>query len=175
MKPELPSAPIPRARPDPPKRVTERMAARTPPPQQPDPPKDPLDFLNKLDKQLPTNQPRSDNQGGGNGRPLTQADVRGFFAKVRSRLLRISPQAGEEHLTAVVRFFLNRDGTLAGPPERDPAAPAPVSARHALWYERAKKAIIEAQPYTTLPPDKYDRWKKVILTFPMSGDELRLQ
>ena len=61
-----------------------------------------------------------------------------------------------------MRVFLNRDGTLAGQPQ----LLTPInSARQQSLMQNSINALQQCQPYTMLPPEKYNQWKRLDLTF----------
>ena len=64
-----------------------------------------------------------------------------------------------------VRLFLNRNGTLAKPPEvvnQDSDAAFVVMSRSAV------NAVLSCQPFA-LPPENYDLWREVVLSFDTRG------
>lgn len=69
---------------------------------------------------------------------------------------------GAEQLVPKVEFELNRDGTLRGMPKVINSAPSPQFQAAAA---SAMRAIVQCQPYTGLPPERYENWEIVRLTF----------
>lgn len=69
---------------------------------------------------------------------------------------------GAEQLVPKVEFELNRDGTLRGMPKVINSAPSPQFQAAAA---SAMRAIVQCQPYTGLPPERYENWEVVRLTF----------
>lgn len=63
-------------------------------------------------------------------------------------------------VTIVLRVFFKRDGTLAAAPELVDASLSPDAA--ALMHT-AVSALQRCQPFTELPPDKYNKWKRLDL------------
>ena len=61
-----------------------------------------------------------------------------------------------------MRVFLNRDGTLASPPQL--LGPITSGKQQAL-LQGSISALEKCQPYTMLPADKYKLWKKIDLVF----------
>ena len=61
----------------------------------------------------------------------------------------------------VVQFRLNRDGTVQGVPN---VVQAPTGRYALVATERALIAVRQCAPYQ-LPPDKYDAWQEVRITF----------
>ena len=61
-----------------------------------------------------------------------------------------------------MRVFLNRDGTLASRPQ----LMQPItSAKQRALMQNSISALEQCQPYAMLPPEKYNQWKKLDLTF----------
>ena len=57
-----------------------------------------------------------------------------------------------------LRIFLNRDGTVAAPPQLlEPTA----SRKQLALLQSARDALQRCQPYTMLPPEKYRYWKRL--------------
>ena len=75
----------------------------------------------------------------------------------------VSPQ---DKVSAGVRVFLNRDGSLASLPR--PTRPMASPKEQAL-LQAAIEALEKCQPYTMLPPDKYKLWRVLDLdVFPLN-------
>jgi hypothetical protein len=67
-----------------------------------------------------------------------------------------------ERIKVSLRVFLNRDGTLAQPPQLlDPFA----TEKQLALMQSSISALQKCQPYTMLPADKYKLWKKLDLVF----------
>ena len=66
-----------------------------------------------------------------------------------------------ERLVVQYRLFLNRDGTVAQPPQLTSASGDNYMRAAA---ESASRAIYACQPYK-LPPDKYNLWRDSVVTF----------
>jgi len=67
-----------------------------------------------------------------------------------------------ERIKVSLRVFLNRDGTLAQPPQLlDPIA----TEKQLVLMQSSISALQKCQPYTMLPADKYKMWKKLDLVF----------
>ena len=106
--------------------------------------------------------------GGGFAAPpieATQASY-DFTASFRERVSWCSAMppgidAGER-IRVVLRVFLNRDGTLGSPPQLlEPIA----SEKEQALLQNSISALRKCQPYTMLPPEKYQQWKKLDLIF----------
>jgi hypothetical protein len=67
-----------------------------------------------------------------------------------------------ERIKVSLRVFLNRDGTLAQPPEL--LDPIPTE-KQLILMQSSISALQKCQPYTMLPADKYKLWKKLDLVF----------
>ncbi len=62
-----------------------------------------------------------------------------------------------DNFKAVLRIRLSPDGRLAAPPE--PIWVEEASGRGGALFQSVVAALRKCQPYTMLPPDKYDEWK----------------
>ncbi len=69
--------------------------------------------------------------------------------------------ASTDKVTVSMRIFLNPDGTLASAQPLEPIE----STRQRALMESSIDALRKCQPYTMLPPDKYNQWKRLDLTF----------
>lgn len=105
-------------------------------------------------------------QQGTTKRPLTKTDGAAFDAmRVRLRDLWLPPAdiiTNPEELVVVVRFSLNPDGTIAGPPK---VMTVGTTERYVKARDAAVRAIFRAQPFTMLLPANYDWWKEIEITF----------
>jgi colicin import membrane protein len=84
---------------------------------------------------------------------------------LRERLKRLwAPPAAKDpkELIVVVRFQLNRDGTLAGPPMVLNSGRSPV---YMASRDSAMRAVFRGQPYDMLRPESYETWKDLEITF----------
>ncbi len=72
-----------------------------------------------------------------------------------------------EQLIVQVRVFLTQDGSLAQPPQLEPAtrAAAATNGYMRTAAEAALRAVNVCEPYKRLPPDKYDAWREIVMTF----------
>lgn len=72
-----------------------------------------------------------------------------------------------EQLIVQVRVFLAPDGSLAQPPQLEPASRAAAASNPYMRSaaEAALRAINVCEPYKHLPPEKYDVWREVVMTF----------
>lgn len=100
--------------------------------------------------------------------PQVQASLLGAISRaVRPHWQGKAPEGADaEKLVTILRWTLNRDGTLAGRPEvvRQEGitdANRPQAARHA---EQAIRAVQLAAPFD-LPVEYYDTWKRVTIRF----------
>lgn len=69
---------------------------------------------------------------------------------------------GAAQLIPRVEFELNKDGTVRGMPKVINSSPSPQFQDAAA---SAVRAIVQCQPYTGLPPERYENWEIVRLTF----------
>jgi hypothetical protein len=100
--------------------------------------------------------------------PFVDYDFTLPFREVVSACAPPVPGVGpREKISVRMRIFLNRDGTLAKAPllrEQNP------SAKQQAMMESFLAGLKKCQPYTMLPPDRYDRWKIIdLLVFPMNS------
>jgi hypothetical protein len=72
-----------------------------------------------------------------------------------------------EQLIVQVRVFLAQDGSLAQPPQLEPATRAAAASNQYMRTaaEAALRAVNVCEPYKRLPPEKYDAWREVVMTF----------
>jgi hypothetical protein len=72
-----------------------------------------------------------------------------------------------EQLIVQVRVFLAQDGSLARPPQLEPGTRAAASGNAYIRTaaEAALRAINICEPYRSLPADKYQTWREIVMTF----------
>ena len=72
-----------------------------------------------------------------------------------------------EKLIVQVRVFLARDGSLAQPPLLEPQTRAAAASNPYMRTaaEAALRAVNVCEPYKLLPPDRYDQWREIVMTF----------
>ena len=72
-----------------------------------------------------------------------------------------------EQLIVQVRVFLAQDGNLLQQPLLEPATRAAVATNPFIRTaaEAALRAVNVCAPYKRLPPDKYDAWREIVMTF----------
>ena len=72
-----------------------------------------------------------------------------------------------EKLIVQVRVYLAQDGSLAQPPQLEPATRAAAASNPYIRTaaEAALRAVNVCEPYKHLPPDKYDVWREIVMTF----------
>ena len=106
--------------------------------------------------------------GGGFAAPPVDTNQAGydFTLPFRERVSSCSdPAAGidaSDRVRVLLRVSLNRDGTLASPPQLlEPIA----SSKERVVMQNAINALTKCQPYTMLPADKYKQWKTLNLVF----------
>ncbi len=177
-----PKKPLPKVRPRPRPRIVRKKPkpqpkkpVKTARREQRKPTRDPIDeiaaLLNKTDEQRAAPQRPAERTGT----PLRgPANVNGDDARIaadiadalRTRIEECwNVPAGvrdAENLKVRVRFQLGAGGAVTGGPAvlnhmNHPAFPAAA--------QSAVRAILACQPYDFLPPDRYDLWRDVILTF----------
>jgi colicin import membrane protein len=156
------------------KPAPKQAEAKTPLPQKrpkPQPQYDPNKIAALLDKREPTRNAATGvdlNQGvtlglsSANARQLSQSEL----DALRARLAQFwNPPVGARNpneLVVQVRLRLNRDGTLAAPPQ---VLTSGSSTLFMAARESAVRAIFRGQPFTMLNPANYDTWKDVEITF----------
>src|SRR5258706_12749207 len=72
-----------------------------------------------------------------------------------------------EQLIVQVRVFLAQDGSVIGQPQVEPATRVAAATNQYMRAasEAAVKAIQICQPYKRLPPNKYEAWREIVMTF----------
>jgi hypothetical protein len=72
-----------------------------------------------------------------------------------------------EQLIVQVRVFLAQDGSLAQPPLLESASRAAAAGNPYMRTaaEAALRAVNICAPYKRLPPNKYDAWREIVMTF----------
>jgi hypothetical protein len=140
----------------------------TPPPETPPPAE--MHELNPGDMfAMPLALPDGKLGGSFDGSPaidkagIPNSDIAAFHDRLKSCSKLPAGVNVTDNVKAVVRVFLKPDGTLAGRPEA--IRVDGVSRGGGDLYQSIVAALRECQPYTMLPPDKYDEWKVFDLTF----------
>ena len=104
-------------------------------------------------------------KGSAEGRDAINAGKQGLLGKIVDKVKTCwNIQAGGSEASSqvpVIRFELNRDGSIRGEPRVMNYQSSP---QFQLAADAAKRALIECQKYE-LPADKYDQWKLVTLEF----------
>jgi colicin import membrane protein len=74
---------------------------------------------------------------------------------------------GFEPVIVRVRFRLDAQGRLEGRPVvLEPSSAGPgASAATVLAEQNAVVAVLDCEPYDFFPPDRYEDWKEMVLTF----------
>jgi outer membrane biosynthesis protein TonB len=104
--------------------------------------------------------------GGGFAAPPIDSPFVGYdftvpFREVVSTCGALPPGVGpSDKISILVRVFLNRDGTLAAPPQQLDSNP---SADQQALMQTFASGLQKCQPYTMLPPDRYSQWKTLDL------------
>jgi len=106
--------------------------------------------------------------GGGFAAPPVNTNQAGydFTLPFRERVSSCSDRAAgidaSDRIRVVLRVSLNRDGTLASPPQLlEPIS----SSKERAVMQSAINALTKCQPYTMLPAEKYKQWKTLDLVF----------
>jgi outer membrane biosynthesis protein TonB len=92
---------------------------------------------------------------------LSQSELDALRAYLREQWK--PPEArNPEEIIVTVRIRLNRDGTLAAPPE---VTSSGRSMPYMVSRERAVMAVIRGAPFKMLKPDNYEAWRDIEVTF----------
>jgi hypothetical protein len=107
-----------------------------------------------------------DKKGDG-GDAAARADVgtdmvTAFRARIRECSKLPSSVSPSDNFTIKMRVLMRRDGRLAAEPM---AKEGPATLKAIDLKDGAVAALSACQPYTMLPPEKYDEWKVIDLTF----------
>ena len=127
-------------------------------------------FLNKMDDQKtaplqPAEVAGAPEQGAADIQGTDDALAATLVDALRQKLAgcwSVPPGAREANITVKVRFFLNRDGSVAGLPEVLNGSADPLFTTTA---QSAVSAVMECKPYDFFPPDRYDLWKDNTINF----------
>jgi hypothetical protein len=93
--------------------------------------------------------------------PLVGYDFTEPFRELVSTCGALPPGVSlDRKISITVRIFLNRDGTLTEAPQL--LEPNPSADQQTLMQSFAS-GLQKCQPYTMLPPDNYEQWKKLDL------------
>jgi protein TonB len=104
--------------------------------------------------------------GAGTEDHLSASDANGLVTKLQRLWNPNCDVEGAAGINVRVSFALNRDGTLASPPQLidrgiDPNGSSLLEAS----AHRALSAVVRGAPYTELPPNAYGDWKVVKVNF----------
>lgn len=101
----------------------------------------------------------------GLGTGLTMSETDALLAQMRRCWNPPIGAPNPDQLIVDVYFRLRQDGTLAAPPELvDSMAVMAGDSYYRAAAEAAKRAVIQCAPYK-LPPEKYETWSEIKLTF----------
>lgn len=148
--------------------AVEQVQASEPPPAPPRPNSEETPSQPDTAEQLAQLAMMGGQLGGGFAAPPVNTNQAGydFTLPFRERVSSCSDRAAgidsNDRVRVVLRVSLNRDGTLASPPQLlEPIA----SSKERLVMQSAMNALARCQPYTMLPPEKYKQWKTLDLVF----------
>jgi hypothetical protein len=104
---------------------------------------------------------------GGGAAEATKADIPAMdTAEFRHHLKTCSKLPGSvssgDNIRIVLRVPFTTDGKIAAPPALIEAS---ASAKGPVLMKSAIEALVACQPYKMLPPDKYNEWKVLDLSF----------
>lgn len=136
----------------------------------------PQDDINNLLADLgadtPVETPATSAPAVAAGPPMTGAERDSFRVSV-NRCWNVDPGSVAARVTVEVGFELDRSGQVVGGEVRLLASDGDQSATSTA-FEAARRAILRCQSGGyQLPPDKYEQWKDVVITFDPSGMRLR--
>ena len=166
-KPEKAQPKLAHAETAPPETEQDRTTESLPTPPEPQPEETPPDQPSAVETMAQLALAGGQFGGGFNAPPVnTPRAGYDFTAEFRERVSSCSSLptgvSPGENVSIVMRVFLNRDGTLASRPQ----LMQPItSAKQKALIQSSISALQQCQPYTMLPPDKYNQWKKLDLTF----------
>jgi hypothetical protein len=109
----------------------------------------------------------NDQEAVGLGNDMTISEMDALEAHI-ARCWRLpSGAANPEELVVDLRVFLNRDGSLASPPEVISSGASTFGGNTFVRAaeDAARRAVVKCAPYDFLPDDKYDRWDDFTMTF----------
>ncbi|MHA1560281.1 MAG: hypothetical protein ACTSWI_06375 [Alphaproteobacteria bacterium] len=94
---------------------------------------------------------------------LTRSEIDAFYDALAScwRLPAVWDN-NPAQFTVVIRFELNQNGSVRGIPL---VLQAPNGPYAQVARETALRAIFDCAPYVQLPPEKYDEWREITVTF----------
>ena len=98
---------------------------------------------------------------------LTMTEVDAIRLQIEKKWNIQAGAQGAEDLIVRIRIFLNPDGSLAKPPEvvNQRQIYASGNAFYRAAAESARRAVNLASPLRNLPPQKYEQWREVTLSF----------
>ncbi len=99
---------------------------------------------------------------GRQGPPLTGAERDSLKLAVESCWNVPAGLPNAETLVVTVAFELSVDGSVVGDTRN--VVPATLEGPYVQAYEAARRAILRCQPYS-MPPEKYDSWRRVEIEF----------
>lgn len=111
--------------------------------------------------------PASGMVDGGGAAEATKADIPAMDTAQFRRHLKICSKmpasvSSGDNIRIVLRVPFTTDGKIAAPPALIEAS---ASAKGPALMKSAIEALVACQPYAMLPPDKYDEWKVLDLSF----------
>lgn len=99
---------------------------------------------------------------------MTRAEMDGFRQQVQG-CWRVTPGSEAATLSVTVHATLDRDGRITGDVTRMAGSEGSAEAETEA-FQSARRALLRCQgDGYALPPEKYDLWKEVELTFDPSG------
>jgi hypothetical protein len=97
--------------------------------------------------------------------PLTLSEIDAIRAQIQECWIVPAGARYAEGLVVRLRIFLRPDGELAGMPEVVDGDRMNRDSHYRTAAEHAIRAVQKCVPLKNLPPDKYERWRDIELTF----------
>jgi hypothetical protein len=137
-------------------------------PAEPEPQQQESDITNMF--AMPLMLPGGQVGGRYDSQAVDRADVSSVAAAAFRRHLKTCstlPAGVAPEVRVVLRVYLKPDGSLAAGPAQnpEPIKVEGVSRGGGSLFQSAVAALRKCQPYKMLPPDKYEEWKQLDITF----------
>lgn len=101
-------------------------------------------------------------EGNANDTALTQSEIAALRSKIAGCWFPPAGWVDPAEVRVIVQFRLSRSGDVVGVPN---VVQSPNSQYAIAAAQRAISAIRSCAPYDQLPPEKYDQWQEVRVTF----------
>jgi hypothetical protein len=163
VQPPLPSSPPQALQPPPPQRDSRSARVEEPAsePKHEEVP-DPARIIDLLHLPVQVGDAASEAPPTESGTKLTSEEIAAFKGHLKTCWVPPTGATEVKRLKAVLRVALGPDGQLLGKPI---LLAASASLQGPALVESAMRALVQCQPYNTLPVDKYKEWKLLDLNF----------